>query len=345
MDYCRSDQNKIKGAIQIMSFKNIANLLPPIVVRISRILGIRAPWSVRSAISLDKLSNSDEHFKVTIPVENSGRVVFENVVVDLKSGYCFDTEFSVIKETSNWPILELTKRTIPRPISTPLTYDVEKIATVLPSNGFYHWLIEDLPGVIEILEDKDFTRVLIYQNAPKFIFDFLKSFQIEFEKYPRFSKFERLTMPIRKDNIGAPSIYDIALLRNFFMPKLSRQGVKHDVYISRINSSRSPSFERELQSQLIAKGWKIAYLEEMDLITQFNVFQNAKSILGVHGAGLSGFIFSDVEAPIFELYPSDRDIKCFENIAKATGHNLTRIPFESEAKEVPANLISMINLM
>ena len=306
---------------------------------------MRAPWSVRSTISLNKLSNSDKHFKVTIPVENSTRVVFENVVVDLKSGYCFDTEYSVIKETSNWPISELTKRTIPRPITTPLTYDVDKTATVLPSNGFYHWLIEDLPGVIEILEDEDFARVLIYQNAPRFIFDFLKSFQIEFEKYPRFSKFERLTMPIRKDNIGEPSIYDIALLRNFFLPKLSREGAKQNVYISRLNSSRSPSFERKLQSQLTAKGWKIAYLEEMDLITQFNLFQNAKSILGVHGAGLSGFIFSDVETPIFELYAFDRDIKCFENIAKVTGHNFTRIPFESEAREIPANLKSMINLM
>jgi hypothetical protein len=65
--------------------------------------------------------------------------------------------------------------------------------------------------------------------------------------------------------------------------------------------------------------------------------------MGIHGAGLSGLVFTDVETPIIEIYPLDRDIRCFESLVSTTGHTLSRIPFEKSAKRIPHGLISMIN--
>jgi hypothetical protein len=298
---------------------------------------------VRNAISLKEASKSDSRSKNLIPVKNAASITLENVVIDLKSGHCFDENYSVIQESSNWPVSDLTKGTIPRPIATPRTYSFDKVGVALPSNGFYHWLIEDLPSVIETVKQKSHTKVFVYQNAPKYVLDFLSIFEIDFQLFPRFSKFSNLTMPIRQQNVGQPNRDDVSTLRNLFFPKLTRFNNLENVYISRVKSSRSPKFERELQSQLIGKGWRIAYLEEMDLITQFNVFHNAKTIMGIHGAGLSGLVFADVKTPVIEIYPVDRNIRCFESLVSATGHTLMRIPFEKGARRIPQSLMSMIN--
>ncbi len=298
---------------------------------------------MRNAISLKEASKSDSRSKNLIPVKNAASITLENVVIDLKSGHCFDENYSVIQESSNWPVSDLTKGTIPRPIATPRTYSFDKVGVALPSNGFYHWLIEDLPSVIETVKQKSHTKVFVYQNAPKYVLDFLSIFEIDFQLFPRFSKFSNLTMPIRQQNVGQPNRDDVSTLRNLFFPKLTRFNNLENVYISRVKSSRSPKFERELQSQLIGKGWRIAYLEEMDLITQFNVFHNAKTIMGIHGAGLSGLVFADVKTPVIEIYPVDRNIRCFESLVSATGHTLMRIPFEKGARRIPQSLMSMIN--
>jgi hypothetical protein len=326
-----------------MRVGDFLNLLPPIVVRLSRVFGIKGPWSVRNAITLREIFESDSESKSLIPTKNKTSITLENVIIDLKSGNCFDENYSVIQESSNWPVSDLTKGTIPRPIASPHTYSFDKVGVALPSNGFYHWLIEDLPNVVDMLEQKSHRKVFIYQNAPRYILDFLTIFEMDFQKFPRFSKFSKLTMPIRQQNVGQPNLDDVSTLRNLFFPKLTRFNNLENVYISRVKSSRSPKFERELQSQLIGKGWRIAYLEEMDLITQFNVFHNAKTIMGIHGAGLSGLVFADIKTPVIEIYPVDRNIRCFESLVSATGHTLIRIPFEKGARRVPLGLMSMIN--
>ena len=129
------------------------------------------------------------------------------------------------------------------------------------------------------------------------------------------------------------------------MPKIHIKSVKQNIYISRLKSKRSPVFERNLQSQLSAKDWRIVYLEEIDLLEQVTIFQNASAIVGIHGAGLSGLVFANPGTPIFELYPIQRDIKCFENLARATGLSITRIPFADGSNEVPPDLISRLNLI
>jgi len=326
-----------------MHVKDVFNLFPPIVVRLSRIFGVKAPWSVRSTISLREISKSHNKPKSSIPTKNMASITLENVVIDLKSGHCFDANYSVIEETSNWPISDLMKRTIPRPIATPHTYGFDTVGVALPSNGFYHWLIEDLPSFIDIVKQESHRKVFIYQNAPKYILDFLSIFEMDYQHFPRFSKFANLTLPVRQQTVGQPNISDISTLKNLFFPKLTKLNNLEKVYISRLKSSRSPKFESELQSQLIAKGWRIAYLEEMDLITQFNIFHNAKAIMGIHGAGLSGLVFADVETPVIEIYPIDRDIRCFESLVSATGHTISRIPFEKGARRISHGLMSVIN--
>ena len=328
-----------------MQIRDLFNLLPPIVVRLCRSIGVNTLWSVRNTTTLKELNKSKKNPKQTFLGKGSRHVCLENVVIDLKAGHCFNAEYSVIKETSNWPLADLTKGTIPRPIVAPQAHHFDTFVMALPSNGFYHWLIEDLPCVIEMLLEERISKVLIYKNAPRYVFDFLENFNIEFREFPRFSKFTQLSAPVRNQDVGEPKESDVLLLRNFFLPKIHIEPVKQNVYISRLKSKRSPAFERNLQSHLSVKGWRIVYLEEINLLDQVSIFQNASSIVGIHGAGLSGLVFANRGTPIFELYPIERDIKCFENLASATGLSITRIPFADGSKEVPPSLISRLNLL
>ena len=328
-----------------MQITDLLNLFPPIFVRLFRSFGRNTLWSVRNTISVKDLNKSKKNPVHCTQDKSSNHIQLGNVVIDLKAGHCFNAEYAIIRETSNWPSEDLTKGTIPRPIATPRVHHFDTFVLAMPSNGFYHWLIEDLPGVVKMLAEEGISKVLVYKNAPKYVFDFLKSFEIEFFEFPRFSKFTQVSIPIRNQDVGEPKDSDMLLLRKFFLPKIHIEPVKHNVYISRLKSKRSPVFERNLQSQLSAKGWRIVYLEEINLLDQFSIFQNASSIVGIHGAGLSGMVFANPGTPIFELYPIERDIKCFENLARATGLSITRIPFANGSNEVPPELISRLNLL
>lgn len=328
-----------------MRVRSLINLFPPIVVRISRTVGIKPFWSVRKTTTLKEMHRRTENPKVS-PIEKTpNRIVLDHVIIDLKAAHCFDANYSVISETSNWPTKELVKGTIPRPIVTPHEYNAGAFTVALSSNGFYHWLIEDLPGVIQMLREEESGRVVIYKNAPKYVLDFLNFFEIEFQEFPRFSRFTQLAIPIGKHEVGEPRRSDMLLLREFFLPKLKIQSVQQKVYISRLNSKRSPNFEGNLQKQLISEGWKIVYLEELDLIDQFSVLKNASAIAGIHGAGLSGLVFAEPGTPIVEMYPYERDIKCYENLAKVTGHRIIRVPFASDAVEIPSQVIASLNIL
>ena len=150
-----------------MRVRSLINLFPPIVVRISRTVGVKPFWSVRSTTTLKEMYRRTENPKV-FPIEKTpNRIVLNHVIIDLKAAHCFDANYSVISETSNWPTKELVKGTIPRPMVTPHEYNAGAFAVALSSNGFYHWLIEDLPSVIQMLREEESGRVVIYKNAPK----------------------------------------------------------------------------------------------------------------------------------------------------------------------------------
>jgi hypothetical protein len=320
-----------------MSVTKLLNSLSPIIVGAYRKINLRSRFSVKSTVILMEAAN--QH----LIKSNLESVKFSEVLADLKTGHCFTGNYSVITESSSWPSKELTKGNIPRPFIQPKSINIGDKTLLLTSSGFYHWLLEDLPGVIKVINQETNFKIVVYKNPPKYVKDFLEICQIPSMYLDRFSKIQNLYVPIKKQNVGEPSLEDIEILRSFFLKKLSNSGEKKKIYISRANSSRSPKFERELQDALKERGWTILYLEHLSLLNQIETFKDAAIVMGAHGAGLSGMIFTDRGTPIIEMYPKDRDIKCFENIAKVTRQDLRRVCYEPESNEIPSSLMSTID--
>ena len=264
--------------------------------------------------------------------------------LDLKAGHAFVSDYSVIEETSNWPVKDLIKGNIPRPFLIPSEIKTDGPSTYIPSTGFYHWLIEDLPPIIRVMEEYSIRKVEIYDKAPTYVLDFLSRFEIEYRRHPRFSRFDSIIVPERKQNVGNANPEDMKLLRSFFLNESLLQIKSEKLYVSRRFSSRSPKFEKNLEEYLANIGWNIVYLEKLDLFSQVALFKSASAVIGVHGAGLSGMVFCERDIPVIEIFPLERDLKCFENLAKSIGQNFERIPFMADSSEIPEQLKYLIGL-
>lgn len=339
--------------------QSLVNSFSPKYAYISRKLGISNPFSIKKSISLESFLaahhlqveesyDSDSTPNLSQITENEasdlGRIqILKNHTIDLKAGHAFTSDYSVIEETSNWPVKDLIKGNIPRPFFIPSEINTDGASTYIPSTGFYHWLIEDLPPVIRILEECKIKRVEIYNKAPAYLLDFLSKFEVEFRMHPRFSRFDSIIARERIHNVGVAKPDDMKVLRKFFFSKSLSQVKTEKIYISRRYSTRSPRFERNLEEYLVNLGWRVVYLEKLRLFSQVALFKSASAVIGVHGAGLSGMVFCEPDTPVIELYPIERDIRCFENLAKSTGQCFQRVPFKGISSEIPDQLKNLIN--
>lgn len=92
--------------------------------------------------------------------------------------------------------------------------------------------------------------------------------------------------------------------RNLCLSKFSHQSKPSakKFYISRAKSSRSPSYEANLEEILQSKGYSIIHAQELSIENQIKIFSDAEEIVSHHGAGLANFIFSKNSIKIYEIF-------------------------------------------
>lgn len=77
------------------------------------------------------------------------------------------------------------------------------------------------------------------------------------------------------------------------------------IYLSRRKSSRSSPDEHELVKELTNYGFKEIFLEDYNVSQQANIFNNAKTIIGFHGAGLVNLFFCKPNTTVIEIFGAD----------------------------------------
>jgi len=270
------------------------------------------------------------------PVENPEVHIFNSrpcgrvssAVVNVKSGLTFTNGINVLQESSSWPITEIMKdsydgsylaKYIPNKINNAL-----EDATVLSSQGFYHWLIEDLPRYLFLLENSLIPfKTLVYKNKPKYVSDFLNMFDIKYEKTSRVVFVPKLLVPGKNPETGYPNPGDLEILRRKFV-RSPKNNTQRKIYVTREYSTRSPIWESELSRRLFQDGWEIVATERLTLQEQVRVFAGASQVCGVHGAGLSGVVWAEEGTRVIEIEPEFRS-NCFANLSSVLNHDYHRI--------------------
>ena len=228
----------------------------------------------------------------------------KDTILDLETGVIFDLSGRILNETSNYSRDYLLSTAFPRPFSSFVTSHIHEPSLFLPNNGFFHWLYEDLPNFLRILDLYPRSQyVMVSKSAKKYVrdFAFMKDFTlVESNRYIRFDELHFMTYG---QSSGWPDPRDVLLLReNIGITKPPRPHKK--IYVSRKNSSRSPSFELKLETALHEEGWEILYAEKLNFEEQIEIFSQARVICGVGGANLANVIWADPKAILIELSDS-----------------------------------------
>ena len=257
-----------------------------------------------------------------------------DVSIDTMTGTIFTSKKRIIPESSTWPRAHLLLNSPPKPLFPHrLTFPIERTVLHLPSNGFYHWLFEDLPPYLFALENSKKSVTLIHEGAPAYVDSFIPLISGEIMRVPRFISTGSLTSITKGPNTGWVDPIDLKTLKTFFKKHIGSTAPGKKIYISRLNSTRSPSFEKELIQRLNSEGWVILQTELMSMVDQIGEISTAEILCGVHGAGLSGIAWMSPGTTLIELSPR-RLIPCFARICNNLNNNYFRIPYEEPRLDI-----------
>jgi hypothetical protein len=270
---------------------------------------------------------------IGITFQQRSHLQLTNTVLDSQTGILFTVNGDIITESSSWSpeYLAATFQTKPFRI-VPSTKLLDKRPAInLTSNGFYHWLNEDLPQYLHLNRNLVNPITVVSSKRPDFVNSFLKDFSIEYQEVPRFSHFEEINFISKKSTVGWPHPKDVEVLKEFFKQYLNERTVGKRVYISRISDSRSPLFERTLINLLTNSGWKVLDLKDLSLVEQVAEISTAEVLMGVHGAGLSGVNWMKEGSKLIEL-GTDRFVRCFQRLAQINKIDYLRINYKTDSE-------------
>ena len=254
----------------------------------------------------------------------------QNVVLDLKSGIIFTDGGKIVEESSSWPSLNLLLNSIPKPPKVNLLPHFQAPQVIaMSSNGFYHWLIEDLAPFIFAHNEFPGSTILVSENAPLYVKTFVEEYCANIKYVPRFAHLGHYTFVSKGPDTEWVHPEDILTLRNFFAPSMKETILGRKIYIPRINSSRSPAFEKELIMKLIKAGWVILETQGLSLDEQIEAISSAETVCGVHGAGLAGMVWMAPNTTVIEL-GSKNFVPCFSRLSAICNQNYSRIPYDDD---------------
>jgi Glycosyltransferase 61 len=263
----------------------------------------------------------------------------DRATIDTKLGLIFDTNNNIVQESSSWPSGHLIGAAITKPRKI-FTKDLQSFnkKILLPSNGFYHWLLEDLPSFLGSMQYSENSEIIHYEKAPSYVKEFAKLLNTKITQVPQFVSANNLIVTSKTHDTGWVHPKDVTILRNFFSESIENMIYGRKIYISRLNSSRSPVWEKTLQDKLSAEGWEILFLEEMELKDQIKKVSTAEILCGVHGAGLSHAVWLTKDSKLIELSPNEYR-NCFSNLSQVCKLKYEIIPISVGENEVLRQLI------
>lgn len=272
----------------------------------------------------------------------------QNVVLDAYSGILFNDNGKIIEESSSWPVMNLLLNSIPKPPKKkhlPRVQNPQVIA--INSNGFYHWLIEDLAPFLFASKILPGATILVSENAPLYVRSFIEKYFTNIEFVPRFVSLDQYSFISRGPDTEWAHPQDISILRDFFKSSIKQTISGRKLYIPRTNSSRSPDFEVSLIVQLREAGWVILETQGLSLDEQIEAISSAEVICGVHGAGLSGMIWMAPNSLVIELGPRNF-VPCFSRLGTICKHRYHRISYEDNSdldlKNISRSIMNLITL-
>jgi len=262
-------------------------------------------------------------------------------ILNPKSGVLWIKKL-ILEESTVWPVSKLLKWE-PTPF---LSEKVKNTSVNLPDNGYYHFVIEDLPRFFEVFRNQQFDQVIIGSKSNYILeaLNFLKIENFVVKKYPVHCD----ALIFSEKNIGGIfTKLDHVELKNF-SSEIKPSSSNQILFIDRKNKHKG-FLERGMKYADVInnlfQNFDITrvYLEDLSLIEQISLFKSAKLVIGFHGAGLANMVWIDRSVKIFEI-TEDRITSHFEHIASVCEHEYKMLKASELAKYSATQISKLLDI-
>jgi len=253
-------------------------------------------------------------------------VEVKNVLVDTETGIAFARENDpvAILESSNILAIEVSDYLRPRKPK-----EIKQGAwCVLSSRSYAHWLIQDLPRFLRLIDLQPNLQIALSNRAQPYALRFLQILDLSVSAETPVLYAEKLFFLSAQYPIGIPSDRDLKTLREFqeridassnTLLGLKESTKYQRVYVSRRHSKRPLPNEIEIENLMRANGYEIVYLEAIPFDLQVAIFSQAEIICGAHGAGLYNIVWAKNCKKIIEIYDDTFKQDSLRQIANRLG--------------------------
>lgn len=192
----------------------------------------------------------------------------------------------------------------------------------MPTPGYYyHFLIDDVPSMLQTLKKNPSYKVLFYGSLPSYVDQIMKALSIKYDTSPdSIVNIRDLLLPKKKQRY----MHEFRMELNRLLLLNPELNTKTDgkLFIGRSNLPRgNKSFEEELFKHLSSMGFKSINPEELSFTQQVQEFATAKTIVALHGGALSNIVFCSPGTTVYEVFNHKYRTYPFSRISEELGLN------------------------
>ena len=194
------------------------------------------------------------------------------------------------------------------------------------SREYFHWLTDSLSRLNSVqMFANDYTIILPQSYKEKlYIADSLAFFnyKVEYFNPKKRLRISELLLPGHVAPTGNYNSEVINEIRNAFL-KNCLDPPTRKIYISRQKATKRKVLNEEEVTELMSQyGYEIHHFEDHSFQTQVEIMCDTKSLVSIHGAGLTNMLFMPKEGQVLELRnQSDSHNNCFFSLASALDHD------------------------
>lgn len=234
----------------------------------------------------------------------------------------------------------------------PTTLEQEDILISAAPAPFFHWLFETLPNILTALELVPTIRILLPAQYPSFVRQALElrlgsSFhqQILIAEGP--VRVKNLLLLQTEVDAGFIPAVAVDILHKTYIPNHSQLSTGfRDIYISRRYApSRNVTNERKLEDALQAIGFEIIHCENIPFAEQIKLFSQARTVVALHGAGLSNIAWAPSGLNVLEIFPNGYFNDCYARLALQLGHSYDYVACGQSQGKTASGTISVADIM
>lgn len=271
--------------------------------------------------SNESLPKSD--YKLTLD-SNFRRILrLENITINPKTGVMWKKNM-LVRESSVWDTYSLLKWE-PLPL---FPKDIDENVLSLPDNGFFHFLIEDLPRFLDAY-DFGLGLKVIAGSQQGYVLDVIRMLSLNSVIYPKYPLRVKSIVFSEKSPEMLYSAKDHATLKKFG-ENFSKPCKKLKIFIKREDlkstkaNSRGLNYQANVENKLKSLGFKIVVLEKFHFDNQIEQISQADTLVSFHGAGLANMIWMKPNSKVIELV-SERFTRHFEFISEIGGYEYQQV--------------------